>query len=209
MFGLIYFVRFSVACSFGSMKKILMILAIGGACSFSAMAQVDIGTKLGGVTTMIRNNTSFSEKTRLSYQAGLYLSIEPIPFFSVQTEFLYNRTRVNNQHGEGKLESGLKGMGYWSVPVVFQIRPVSFLRLGAGPQWNFHTNPGKYKLTDEVNAFKNFTSLVFDAQLKISSSTRIYARFNQGLKSFENLNDGINGKINRFEFGLQQSLLKK
>lgn len=190
------------------MKKTLMILAFIAICTSSAIAQIDIGTKIGGVTTDVRNNSNSSDKNRLSYQFGLYLNFEALPLFDLQTEFLYNRTRIQNNNAIDGLNSGVKGMGYWSLPVLFQINPLPFLRIGAGPQWNFHTNTSKYKLNDDRQAFKNFTSFAFDAQVKVESSSRLYLRLNKGIQRFENISDGNTGKIDRWEFGIQRSFSK-
>jgi|GEM_PF-3543496 len=190
------------------MKKTLTTLAFITICKFSAIAQIDIGTKIGGVTTDVRGNSNFSDKNRLSYQFGLYLNFDALPLVGLQTEILYNRSRVQNIKTINGLDAGMKGMGYWSLPVLFQVKPLPFLRLGAGPQWNFHTNRYRYKLNDDREAFKNFTSLVLDAQLKISESMRLYIRRNKGIQRFENLSDGNSGKINRWEFGIQRSFMK-
>lgn len=172
-------------------------------------AQIDLGSKLGAVGTQIAGNGNFSDDFRYSYQAGLYLSFDAPILFGVQTEFLYNRTRFENPDHLSGLEPGLKRMGYWSLPVLFQLRPMSFIKIGAGPQWNIHTNAGKYKLANGENAFKNYLSFAVNAQLKVSKSTQFYIRYNKGLRSFENINDGHSGKINRFEFGIQQSITNR
>lgn len=190
------------------MRKTLMILAFTAICNSSAIAQIDIGTKIGGVTTDVRNNSNFSDKNRLSYQFGLYLNFDALPLIGVQSEILYNRTRVQNLAASGGLDAGLKGMGYWSLPILFQVKALPFLCFGAGPQWNFHTNRYKYKLNDDQQAFRNFTSLALDAQIKVRSATRLYLRLNKGIQSFENLPDGNRGKINRWEFGIQRSFMK-
>ena len=103
--------------------------------------------------------------------------------------------------------AGLKGMGYWSIPLLLQLKPVNFIRIGLGPQWNFQSNRDKYKLQNGQNAFKNYVSLALDAQLKLSSKTRIYFRYNKGLQSFENLTIRDAPRMNRLEFGLMQSLI--
>lgn len=191
------------------LKKKPAILVFVTICSSSALAQVDVGYKFGGVTTDVRGNPNFSDKNRISYQLGLYLNFDPLPFLSLQTEVLYNRTRVQNIVAVDGLKTGMQGMGYWSLPLLFQVNPVPFLRIGAGPQWNFHTNRYKYRITDDQQAFKNFMSLALDAELKVSGSTRLYIRMNKGIERFENISDGKSGKINRWEFGIQRSLIKK
>lgn len=195
------------------MKKIYYCSALSFACSLLSLnrsyAQVDIGTKLGAVSTSISNSGTFAEKTRYSYQAGLYLSFEAPVLIAVQTEFLYNRTRLQTNNLIDGLNPGMKKMGYWSLPLMVQIKPISFIRLGAGPQWNFHTNPEKYKLDNGENAFKSYLSFVGNVQLKVSNTTQLYFRYNRGLQRFENLNDRRQGKINRIEFGIQESLIRK
>lgn len=190
------------------MKRILVILAFLALCNASANAQIDIGSKIGGVTTDVRNNANFSDQNRLSYQFGLYLNFDALPLIGLQTEVLYNRTRVKTLESIDGLKDGMKGMGYWSLPLLFQIKPLPFLRLAAGPQWNYHTNKYKYKLEGGGQAFNNFMSMAFDAQLKVGSSNRLYLRMNRGLQRFENLADGNAGKINRWEFGIQRSFMK-
>lgn len=190
------------------MTRLLATLAFLTICHASAKAQIDIGTKLGGVTTDVRNNANFSDKNRLSYQFGLYLNFDALPLIGVQTEVLYNRTRVQSVKAIDGLSDGMKGMGYWSLPVIVQVKPLPFLRLGVGPQWNFHTNRYKYKLNGDREAFSNYMSVALDAQVKVRSSTRLYLRLNKGLQHFENLADGNNGRINRWEFGIQRSFTK-
>lgn len=189
-------------------KKTIAILAFITIYNSSAFAQIDIGTKIGGVTTDVRNNSNFSDKNRLSYQFGLYLNFEAFPLINLQSEILYNRTRVQNINAIDGLNAGMKGMGYWSLPILFQIEPLSFLRLGAGPQWNFHTNKYKYRLSDDRQAFRNFTSFAVDAQVKLQGATRLYLRLNKGIQRFENISDGNRGRINRWEFGIQRSFNK-
>lgn len=191
------------------MRKTLALLTLTALFNFSAAAQIDIGAKLGGVTTDVRGNSNFSDKNRLSYQFGLYLNFDALPLFGVQTEIMYNRTRVQNTEVVDGLKTGMKGMGYWSLPILFQVKALPFLRLGAGPQLNFHTNRYKYRLNDDQEAFKNFMSVVLDAQVKVSSSLRLYLRMNRGIQRFENISDGQHGKINRWEFGIQRSFMKK
>ncbi|WP_342330774.1 hypothetical protein [Pedobacter sp. FW305-3-2-15-E-R2A2] len=193
----------------GLLKKKPAILALVTICNSSALAQVDIGYKFGGVSTDVRANSNFSDKNRISYQLGLYLNFDPLPFLSLQTEVLYNRTRLQNMVAVDGLKTGMKGMGYWSVPLLFQVNPLPFLRVGAGPQWNFHTNRYKYRIAENQQAFKNFMSLALDAEVKVSTATRLYIRLNKGIERFENISDGKNGRINRWEFGIQRSLMKK
>lgn len=179
---------------------------IGLGFTSDVSAQVDVGTKLGAVGSQVSGNDNFSGDTRYSYQAGLYLSFDAPILFSLQTEFLYNRTRIEMPGHVQGLDEGMKRMGYWSLPLLLQIRPLSFIKIGGGPQWNIHTNASKYKLDNGENAFKNYLSFVVNAQLKISKSTQFYLRYNRGIRSFENINDGNSGKINRIEFGIQQSI---
>lgn len=193
----------------GLLKKKPAILALITICNSSALAQVDIGYKFGGVSTDVRANPNFLDKNRISYQLGLYLNFDPLPFLSLQTEVLYNRTRLQNMVAVDGLKTGMKGMGYWSVPLLFQVNPLPFLRVGAGPQWNFHTNRYKYRIAENQQAFKNFMSLALDAEVKVSTATRLYIRLNKGIERFENISDGKNGRINRWEFGIQRSLMKK
>jgi hypothetical protein len=193
----------------GLLKKKPAILALVTICNSSALAQVDIGYKFGGVSTDVRANPNFLDKNRISYQLGLYLNFDPLPFLSLQTEVLYNRTRLQNMVAVDGLKTGMKGMGYWSVPLLFQVNPLPFLRVGAGPQWNFHTNRYKYRIAENQQAFKNFMSLALDAEVKVSTATRLYIRLNKGIERFENISDGKNGRINRWEFGIQRSLMKK
>lgn len=193
----------------GLLKKKPAILALVTICNSSALAQVDIGYKFGGVSTDVRANSNFSDKNRISHQLGLYLNFDPLPFLSLQTEVLYNRTRLQNMVAVDGLKTGMKGMGYWSVPLLFQVNPLPFLRVGAGPQWNFHTNRYKYRIAENQQAFKNFMSLALDAEVKVSTATRLYIRLNKGIERFENISDGKNGRINRWEFGIQRSLMKK
>jgi hypothetical protein len=201
------------------MKRVFLVINLIFWISISSRAQqkdynksgpsipgIDFGTKLGAVGTKINHN-DFYGTIRYSYQAGVYLSFEALPLFSFQTEFLYNRVRVDNLKDYPGLDAGLKGMGYWSIPVLLQLKPVNFIRIGLGPQWNFQSNRDKYKLQNGQDAFKNYVSLALDAQLKLSSKTRIYFRYNKGLQSFENLTTRDAPRMNRLEFGLMQSLI--
>lgn len=190
------------------MKRTLVTLTFIAIYNSSAIAQIDIGAKIGGVTTDVRKNVNFSDKNRLSYQFGLYFNFDALPLIGVQSEILYNRTRVQNIETIDGLKAGMKGMGYWSLPVLFQVKPLPFLRLGAGPQWNLHTNRYKYRLNDDREAFGNFMSLALDAQIKVRSATRLYLRINKGIQRFEHISDGNAGQINRWEFGIQRSFMK-
>lgn len=191
------------------MKKVFSIVTITLAfCLFistKAHAQIDFGTKIGGTSTLISGNNNFSGKARFSYQAGVYLSFDA-PLIGLQTEFLYNRTVFENVNTVDGLLAGKKKMGYWSLPVLLQIRPLSFIKIGAGPQWNINANSSKYKLDNNDYAFKNYLSFVANLQIKVSKSTQLSFRYNKGLKSFENFNDDHSGKINRFEFAIMQSI---
>lgn len=172
----------------------------------NAHSQIDFGTKIGASSTSVSGNNNFSGKSRYSYQAGLYLSFDAPLLIGVQTEVLYNRTVFENIKPVNGLATGKKKMGYWSLPVLVQIRPVSFIKIGAGPQWNINANTSKYKLDNKEKAFKNYLSFVANFQIKVSTATQLSFRYNKGLKTFENLNDGHTGKINRFEFGIMQSI---
>lgn len=172
-------------------------------------AQVDLGTKLGMTSTSISANNSFADRNRYSYQAGLYLNFETPTFVSVQAEILYNRTRFEYIKEVDGMNPGIKKMGYWSLPVLLQLKPLEFFKIGAGPQLNLHSNSDKYQLDNNVKAFKNYLSFVANAQLKVGHTSQLYFRYNKGLTSFENLNDGRKGKINRFEFGIQKSITKR
>lgn len=191
------------------MKKVFSIITITLAfCLFilkKAHSQIDFGTKIGATSTSVSGNNNFSGKHRYSYQAGLYLSFDA-SFIGVQTEALYNRTVFESINPVNGLLTGKKKMGYLSLPVLIQLRPLSFIKIGAGPQWNIIANTSKYKLYNNANAFKNYLSFVANVQIKVSKSTQLSFRYNKGVKTFENLGDGHTGKINRFEFGIMQSI---
>lgn len=192
------------------MKKtfsiINIVLAISLFISLKAHAQIDFGTKIGATSTSVSGNSNFSGKSRYSYQGGLYLSFDAPLLIGVQTEVTYNRTVFESINQVNGLVTEKKKMGYWSLPVLVQIRPVSFIKIGAGPQWNINANKSKYKLDNQDNAFKNYLSFVANLQIKVSNSSQLSFRYNRGLKTFENLSDGNTGKINRFEFGIMQSI---
>lgn len=199
-----------------SMKKMFFNLGLLLIISGAAMAQpVFLGLR-GGPNLSGAKSPAFSSKYKLGWEVGPYAGFNLFKVVGMQTEVLYSWTRVtttrySNARNTG-IDAGKKKLNYLNIPILFRLNLGDYFTLNAGPQLNVLTKPDKYKLDNGSDAFKNrYTNWVAGFEINIPSGPRktlLYGRYNWG-NGFENIGDGKEAKITRFQLGIFAPIIGK
>lgn len=193
------------------LKNILFVFAV--LVSSFTFAQ-ELGIKGGLNSSLITTNRNFENvDARFGFHAGLYYSLPISERFSVQPELLYETmgTKFKNSGYNLRLNTN-----YISIPLMFQFKPISKLKLEAGPKLAFMVGH-KYKSSDkDVSEFINFLDketkynkvdfgLGFGATFNVTQTVGISARFTTGLSDIIKNND-TKERNNIFQLGVNLAL---
>lgn len=201
------------------MKKLVLAAAV--AVSTLSFAQ-QFGIKGGmNVSSLSKDANLSDQKSKIGFNAGLFLNAPISSEFSIQPEVLYNDLgskvdRTSTFAGNTYTNSYSRNLGYISVPVMFQYNATPNFYLEAGPQAGFLVRAeDKYKSTTNGNTnSSNIVSLnkndfnTFDLGIGIGAgyyftpSLGITARYTAGLTDIYKNNNGDAVKNNAFQVGL-------
>lgn len=133
------------------MKKLFLGAAI--AMSSLTFAQ-QFGIKAGMNVSSINSEGDFNDsKSKIGFNAGVFMNAPIAKDFSIQPEVLYNRvgTKIASV-GDKDINFNLD---YISVPVMFQYNATPEFYLEAGPQFGFLTSAKVKKETQDYKDYMN------------------------------------------------------
>lgn len=138
------------------MKKLFLGMAI--AASSFAFAQ-SFGVKGGMNVSSLSNDAGLSDsKSKIGFNAGVFMNAPIAENFSIQPEVLYNNLgskvtqNVNLGQNSYSAESSLH-LDYIAVPVMFQYNATPEFYLEAGPEFGFLVSArNKFKSSTNGNA---------------------------------------------------------
>ena len=202
------------------MKKLFLGAAI--AMSSLAFAQT-FGVKGGMNVSSLSNDGGLDDsKSKIGFNAGLFMNMPIAAEFSIQPEILYNNLGskvilTETTIGENDYTAEYaRHLDYISVPVMFQYNATPSFYLEAGPQFSFLIDArDKYKSTKNgsttnsdtkdlnKDAFNTFDfGLGLGAGYWITPKLGINARYVAGFSDIYKDNSGDAVKNNNFQVGL-------
>ncbi len=191
------------------MKKLVLSLAV---VTSSLMFAQQFGIKGGMNVSSISGDTGLDQKSKIGFNAGLFMNAPLSADFSLQPEVLYNNLGAKTGNG---IDATIN-LDYLSVPVMFQYKATPELYLEAGPQFSFLVN-SKVTSSDPVvealgNALiNNDTVNSFDFGVGIGAgywftpNVGINARYVAGFTDIakdRSSSDDTTAKNNVFQVGL-------
>lgn len=130
------------------MKKLVLSAAV--VVSSLTFAQ-QFGIKAGMNVSSISQDGGLSDtKSKIGFNAGLFMNAPLAENFSIQPEVLYSDMGSKVTFGANDQNSYSTNLGYISVPVMFQYNATPAFYLEAGPQFSFLVNANN-KLKDGNN----------------------------------------------------------
>lgn len=201
------------------MKKLFLGAAI--AMSSLTFAQ-QFGLKGGmNVSSLSKDANLDDNKSKIGFNAGVFMNAPIAENFSIQPEVLYNDlgskvTRSATVNGTTYKADYSRNLGYISVPVMLQYNATPAFYLEAGPQFSFLVNAeDKYK--SSTNGTTNNSNIValnkdafngFDfgvglgAGYYFTPNIGLTARYVAGFTDIYKNNSGDAVKNNNFQVGL-------
>ncbi|AEA45053.1 porin family protein [Fluviicola taffensis] len=135
------------------MNKILFFAAIFGGISANVSAQEDskwdrrekftIGVKAGANLSNVWDSEGedFDADAKLGFAGGVFVGIPIGKFIGVQPEILFSQKGFRASGTLlGTSYSYTKTTSYLDVPLLFQVKPLSFLTMLVGPQFAFQVS---------------------------------------------------------------------
>lgn len=180
------------------MKKLILV---GALALCGAMNAQTFGVKAG----LNVSNVSEAEdtKSKVGFNAGVFLNAPIAANFSIQPEVLYNSkgAKLDDSNFDLKLN-----LDYISVPVMFQYNATPKFYLEAGPEFSFLMS-GKAKAEGESEDIKdNFKSfdlgIGLGAGFNITQNIGVNARYVAGVTDIIDANDGDASRNGVFQLGL-------
>lgn len=137
------------------MKKLFLGIATTiASLSFAQQFGVKGGLNISSIT---KEKDLDDTKSKIGFHAGVFLNIPFYNSFSIQPEVIYNDlgSKVTYPKDKGSYSTNL---GYISIPVMFQFRPVPNFHIEAGPEFGFLVNANtKVKDSNGNSTTSNFT----------------------------------------------------
>lgn len=196
------------------MKKLVLGAAI--AMSSLTFAQ-QFGIKAGmNVSSLSKDAGLDDSKSKIGFNAGLFMNAPLGQNFSIQPEILYNNLgdKVSYKNLAGnEYASVARNLDYISVPVMFQYNATPEFYLEAGPEFGFLVN-AKVKTDNSVlnttttssldtDAYKDFNmGIGLGAGYYFTPKIGLTARYVAGLTDVYSSNNGDKVKNNNFQVGL-------
>ncbi len=190
------------------MKRIF-VLSVFTLIGFTIQAQIKFGIKAGANFSTFSGSDAklegISPKYKVGFAGGGLANIQLSEMFSLQPELLYSMEGATYKY-EG--ESAHLKTDYINIPVLAQYNNASGFYAETGPQVGFLTSA---KLSADGNSmdikdsFKKINfSWGFGAGYKLSNGLGIGARYNLGLMSIADADEGesANIKVGGFHVGL-------
>lgn len=184
------------------MKKMFLVGAIA---LFGALNAQTFGLKAGlNVASVNEDDT----KSRLGFNAGLFMNAPIAPSFSIQPELLYN-SKGAKFDGPGDISVALD---YISIPVMFQYNATPMFYLEAGPELGFLVNAnGKADgvSVDVKDSFETFDiGIGLGAGYFFTPQIGLTARYVAGISDIAKDNGGDAVRNNVFQVGLAYKFTK-
>ena len=196
------------------MKKLVLGAAI--AMSSLTFAQ-QFGIKAGmNVSSLSKDAGLDDSKSKIGFNAGLFMNAPLGQNFSIQPEILYNNLgdKVSYKNLAGnEYASVARNLDYIAVPVMFQYNATPEFYLEAGPEFGFLVN-AKVKTDNSVlnttttssldtDAYKDFNmGIGLGAGYYFTPKIGLTARYVAGLTDVYSTNNGDKVKNNNFQVGL-------
>ena len=179
------------------MKKIILLVAIGGLTILGANAQnIHLGAKGGiNLATLDIEGADGTINGRTSFHFGGVVNIELTEGIGIQPELLYSAQGANsNVNG---FESTIK-LDYITVPVLLDYKILDSFSLHAGPQIGFNINAETETddVTIDIPGVETIdVALAFGAQYKLEQGVFFQARYSLGLTDYV---QGVRSRNNVF-----------
>ena len=196
------------------MKKLVLGAAI--AMSSLTFAQ-QFGIKAGmNVSSLSKDAGLDDSKSKIGFNAGLFMNAPLGQNFSIQPEILYNNLgdKVSYKNLAGnEYASVARNLDYIAVPVMFQYNATPEFYLEAGPEFGFLVN-AKVKTDNSIlnttttssldtDAYKDFNmGIGLGAGYYFTPKIGLTARYVAGLTDVYSSNNGDKVKNNNFQVGL-------
>lgn len=193
------------------MKK--LFLGLGLVAGSFAFAQ-SFGVKAGMNVSSISKDKSLSDtKSKIGFNAGVFMNLPVAESFSIQPEVLYNDLGAKSIYKVlGKDVEYSTKLGYVTVPVMIQYNATPQLYLEAGPEVGFLVNTqNKLKAGNNSGNLnidkKDFNNLNFGvgigAGYYLASNIGLTARYTAGVTKIGKDNKNYSGsKNNVLQVGL-------
>ena len=192
-----------------NMIKRIFILIVSTLTIAAASAQgFHLGLRAGANMTRI-DGQSFSQKFKYGYHAGLaaevmfsqHVGVEPGVYFNqsnLQTG--YNFDTLYRSIDPGTLKD--VRLNYLTIPILLDLRPVSFLTLQMGPQFGILMSSSQSLLQNGRSAFTHGNlAMVGGVQLNLMRF-RIYGRYAIGLNSVNDIDNRDSWRSQSVQLGL-------
>ncbi len=194
------------------MKKLFVGLAVVvGSMSFAQQFGIKAGMNLSSISNSDKFAEGVNSKSKIGFNAGVFMNAPISEQFSIQPEVLYNQggSKLTGKDEVGNDHSITLNMDYISVPVMLQFNATPQFYLEAGPQFGFLVSS---KLKDNKNDNSvdlnkdNFNSfdmgIGLGAGYYFNKNIGVTARYTAGLSDIAKDNPGDALKNNVFQVGL-------
>lgn len=190
------------------MKK--LFLGVGLVAATMSFAQT-FGVKGGMNVSSLSDDGSVDNKTKIGFNAGVFMNAPISEEFSIQPEVLYNDLGAKTTYNNTNIKNTTK-LGYIAVPVMFQYNATPAFYLEAGPQFSFlvdakaKNESGNTTVTSDLKT-DNFNTFDFGLGLGagywITPQLGLTARYTAGLTKIGKDNTAYSdSKNNVFQVGL-------
>lgn len=180
------------------MKKLFLVGAIA---LFGAMNAQSFGLKAGMNISNVSGDGD--AKSKVGFNAGVFMNAPIAANFSIQPEVLYNSKGAKLDYDNFDINFNLD---YISVPVMFQYNATPKFYLEAGPEFSFLIS-GKAKAEGESvdikDGFKSFDiGIGLGAGYNITPNIGVNARYVAGVGDIAEENSGDAVRNGVFQIGL-------
>ncbi|WP_419870877.1 porin family protein [Chryseobacterium sp. CT-SW4] len=155
------------------MKKLILGLAVvstslvfAQTTTTTSSSPLTFGVKGGMNVASLSKGADLSDsKSKIGFNAGVFMNVPIASQFSIQPEVLYNDlgskvTREYNVAGNTYKSDYSRNLGYIAVPVMFQYNATPEFYLEAGPEFGFLVNAkDKFKSSTNGNVSSQVSSL--------------------------------------------------
>lgn len=192
---------------FRAMIMSLLAMTVSLVSFETSQAQTDValGAKAGTNFSNLRGEDADDTERKVGFTGGMFLSISPRPFLTVQPELLFTQRGATNTNETLNIKQELRA-NYIDIPVLFKLRlpidDVFFPHVYIGPQFSTHLNntysveqlDTNIEIDSEVDVNEFDFGGVFGAGMDIQSNHLLITvdfRYGLGALNINENDDGI------------------
>jgi len=191
------------------MRKSIIILTIATLSAAGAAAQgFHLGVRAGANMNRI-DGKSFSDQFKYGYHAGVVAEIMFTPHVGIEPGVYFNQSNLQTGYGFDTLYKSINPgtlkevkLNYLTIPLLVDVRPVSFLTLQMGPQFGILMSSSNTLLENGKSAFTHGNlAMVGGVQFNLARF-RVYGRYAVGLNSVNDIDNRDSWRSQSVQIGL-------